>query len=218
MTLTPAGSLIGSLADSLVPLPFLLALALAVLRPRAVMGVRWAALILVVAALWVPLGGVSAALYVKSVLGAPSTTTIVLVADALVRRFSGIGLFGQRDRPALFGGIALVGLIFYSCTLGIVHADPYRLGFRPFALSAAILGLAILAACLRPALAVPLLLAVLSFELHPGPSSNLWNHLIDPAVTLYACGWCCARAIPGFRKRNSEPPPRAPDSSSPESR
>ncbi len=175
--------------EKLAPLPFLVPVALAVFRPGRRLDYRWGGVIASLVLLWINFGRISTAGFVWSVLGFPSVTTTFLVFDASLRCFDGKGLLSESERKALLLSTAVVGFVLYSATLGFLSADPYRLGFQPRLLLALLLFVTLAAIAVRPMLALPLVLAVGAFHLRVGPSSNLWDYLIDPPLVAFALGW-----------------------------
>jgi len=185
-----------------------LAMILAVLRverfsrPR----VRIAIALAAVLALSVPLGDLSAAAYVRSVIGDPSVSTLFLAGSACVARLSGRVLIGRRDRRALFWLLAGAAAFLYPFALGLTWFDPYALGYAslPFVTALLLIALAAWRAGLN---AVVLIVLVAAFAYLGGlyESRNLWDYLLDPL----GCGYALVRLAGLLRQ---EPTPGAPAS------
>jgi len=185
-----------------------LAMILAVLRverfshPR----VRIAIALAAVLALSVPLGDLSAAAYVRSVIGDPSVSTLFLAGSACVARLSGRVLIGRRDRRALFWLLAGAAAFLYPFALGLTWFDPYALGYGslPFVTALLLIALAAWRAGLN---AVVLIVLVAAFAYLGGlyESRNLWDYLLDPL----GCGYALVRLAGLLRQ---EPTPGAPAS------
>lgn len=143
-----------------------------------------------------PLGGLSAAEYVRGVTGDLSITTLVLLGFALhTNFFTAPDYFGGEKKSMLSNAnsvlllIVIGALALYPFALGIGMVDPYRLGFGDHGFIAGLLVLALLAwllQCTRIALCVSL--AVLAWSVGWYESNNLWDYLIDPWVSIYAMG------------------------------
>jgi len=133
----------------------------------------------------VPLGGLPLAGHLRGLFGDPSVTTLQLLLLALFSRSPASFARGWRA-PLLIG---LAGLGFYALALGgaplLGIEDPYRLGYQPQLLVAALT---------VPALYLwgrdqPLWLGLFAVDLlvfaadwHSSP--NFWDLLIDPQLTV----------------------------------
>lgn len=154
---------------------------------------------------FIPFGGLSAAEFVRGILGDLSITSLVLLALFLVlpRPHSGgstnIGaetLLYRRanlrpSRPPAKGRllvlIVIAALALYPFALGASTFDPYRLGFGNLWFIAGLL-VVVSAAWIRQytLIALSISLAVLAWSVGWYESNNLWNYLIDPWVSVYA--------------------------------
>ena len=139
-----------------------------------------------------PLGGLPLAGYVRGVTGDLSVTTLVLLAVGF------LGGVEPKERRALSVFVVLGALFLYPMALGLGSFDPYRLGFVPSGLLAALFVVAVLA-WLRQfhVLLLCILVAVSSHALELMESWNLWDYLVDP--------WLVAASIYDLRslRRNS---------------
>ena len=172
--------------------------ALCVLLATRLSGVRLAlAFGAVAVAMLVPLGALPIAAYVRGVIGDLSVVTLALLVRAVLARLFGWGPLEERTRLALQGWIALAALAVYPMALGFGPFDPYRLGYGSPWLVGALCFVA-LAAWLRrmPLVALGIALAVLAWAAGWYESNNLWDYLLDPAVSIYAL---CALALRGAR-------------------
>jgi hypothetical protein len=164
----------------------LLALPAVARLPRA-----WLATLLGAAAALalLPLGTLSAAGHVRGVIGDLSVTTTVLLLRALGRPFAGGGRAEDGGRLALQGLLALLSLVLYPLALGLGSSDPYRLGYGSPWLLTGLLLLALLFWLSRLDLpSLCLALAALGYACGWLESSNLWDYLLDPLVSIYAWG------------------------------
>lgn len=141
----------------------------------------------VAVAMLVPLGALPIAAYVRGAIGDLSVLTLALLLRAVLARLSGWEPIEERTRLALQSFIALAALVLYPMALGFGPFDPYRLGYgNPWLVGA--LCLVALAAWFRrmPLVALCIALAVLTWAVGWYESSNLWDYLLDPAVSIYA--------------------------------
>jgi hypothetical protein len=148
---------------------------------------RIALLLALLAASFIPLGGLSLAAYLRSHIDDLAITSMVFMAWGCLRR---LGLLpperqGQTSVLILFAALALV---LYPATLGLSDLDPYRRGYspRPLLLFVALMTLGLF--YLRHYLAVVMLTcATLAFLVGIKPSHNYWDYLVDPLLGLYCC-------------------------------
>jgi len=133
-----------------------------------------------------PLGGLTPAGYVRGVLGDLSLTTTVLLLRALGRPFFGWGPIDPRSRLALQGVVAGGGLALYPFALGLGPVDPYRLGYATPWFVGLVLLLALAAWLQRlPLVSLCLAGAVLAYALGGHESTNLWDYVLDPLVSIW---------------------------------
>ncbi len=168
------------LAAVVLPLPGVARL------PRTRLALLLGAVVLL--ALW-PLGTLSAAGYVRGVIGDLSLTSTILLLRALARPFAGWGPADARSRLALQGLLASLSLVLYPLALGLGSSDPYRLGYASPWL---VLGLLLLALAFWQGglylVSLCLALSALGYACGWLESNNLWDYLLDPLVSIYACG------------------------------
>jgi hypothetical protein len=124
-------------------------------------------------------------------IGTPSVTLILLVADLVARRF-GRPLFPDSDRRLLLGGVCIASIALYPSALQLFPIDIYRAGFHPVTpIVVAVLG--VIMAGRHPRLAVFILLTLIAFDFHLLGATNLWEYFIDPLLGLIAIGWAVVR-------------------------
>ena len=148
---------------------------------------RIALLLALLAASFVPLGGLSLAAYLRSHIDDLAITSLVFMAWGCLRRLGVLppARQGQTSVLILFAALALV---LYPATLGLSDLDPYRRGYspRPLLLLVALITLGLF--YLRHYLAVVMLAsATLAFIVGLKPSHNYWDYLVDPLLGLYCC-------------------------------
>lgn len=112
------------------------------------------------------------------VFGTPSLTLLLLAVLQLA------------GRPALLGELPARGLLafalpFYATALGLGAFDPYTLGYRPWALLAALTPLGIVLWWKRQD--IWLLILIIDLAAYAGGLfANLWDALLDPLLALLA--------------------------------
>jgi hypothetical protein len=148
---------------------------------------RYAVMLAAALAVFVPLGGLSVAAYVRGVTGDLSMSTLVLAGAACFAQLTGRTLVGQRDRRALFRLLALAALFLYPFALGWTPFDPYALGFGSVAFVTALMLVTLAAWHARLDLVVLIVVAAaLAYLAGACESRNLWDYLVDPLACIYA--------------------------------
>ncbi|KII27278.1 membrane protein [Pseudomonas fluorescens] len=150
-------------------------------------GWRIALLLALLAISFLPLGGLSLAVYLRSHIDDLAITSLVFMGWGCLRRLGMLppAQHGQTRVLILFAAMALV---LYPATMGLSDLDPYRLGYspRPLLIFVALLTFGLF--YLRNYLAVVMLAgATLAFVLGTKPSHNYWDYLVDPLLGLYCC-------------------------------
>ncbi|MGV6394356.1 hypothetical protein ACTUVN_004129 [Pseudomonas caspiana] len=139
------------------------------------------------AASFLPVGGLSLAAHLRSYIDDLALTTLVLMAWGCLRRLSILAPAPQ-DKTWVLVIFAVLALALYPATLGLSDLDPYRFGYSPRPM---LIGIALLTLGLfyrRNGLGVAMLAgATLAFTLGIKPSQNYWDYLIDPLLGLYCC-------------------------------
>lgn len=163
-------------------------------------GRRWRLIGLMGAAVaWVPLGGIPLAGYLRGVVGDLSVTTMLLLGAALLGRVSGWRVLDGPERAALWGWSVAAGLALYPLTLIPTSWDPYELGFRPRMLLLVVAAVTIGLWRRRRGGALVLAAGVAAYDLRILESTNLWDYLVDPGLTVWALGALAARSATGRR-------------------
>ena len=137
----------------------------------------------------IPFGGLQLAAYVRGIIGDLSITSLILLVISILRP-----LFCWRRAdmtpilvlPVL---IALAAVVLYPMALGLGLLDPYRWGYGNPWFMGMLLVLA-LAACFRQfhTVAFCIALAVFAWSVGWYESTNLWDYLLDPWVSVYMTG------------------------------
>lgn len=138
------------------------------------------------AASFIPLHGLSLAVYLRSHIDDLAITTLVLMAWGCLRRLDVLPPAPGRTSVLIL--FAMLALVLYPATLGLSDLDPYRFGYspRPMLVIFALLTLGLFYR--RNMLAVAMLAgATLAFIAGLKPSQNYWDYLIDPLLGLYCC-------------------------------
>lgn len=134
-----------------------------------------------------PIGALPLAAYVRSCSGDLSITTNVLLVMAIFPHLSGRRPVDGKQKFAINGLIAVTALVFYPLALGFGPFDPYRLGYgSPWFLT----GLLMLALCFWAVrfyrISICIALSVATHAMAWYESTNLWDYLLDPLVSIYA--------------------------------
>jgi hypothetical protein len=154
---------------------------------------RIAAMLAAGLAVFVPIGELSVAGYVRGVTGDLSMITLVLAGAACMAQLTGRALIGPRDRRALLWIVAAGAVFLYPFALGWTHFDPYALGFGSVGFVTTLLLLTLTAWYARLNLIVLVVIAAVPAYLGGAyESRNLWDYLIDPLVSVYALAWLLA--------------------------
>jgi hypothetical protein len=135
----------------------------------------------------IPFSALPAAAYVRGMVGDLSITTIVLMLIALLRPHCVV--VADRQLRHVYIVLAVAAVCLYPLALGAGMYNPYHLGYSNMLFIATVLLFAIAALLIRENLvALCLTLATLAWSLGWYESTNLWDYLIDPLVTVYAIG------------------------------
>jgi len=133
-----------------------------------------------------PFGELPLAGYLRGVTGDLSITTMVLLWHVLLKT-SKLFVIDVQQRNELMMTVAGVALIFYPFALGISLEDPYRTGYGNPLLIVTLLVVALVATFRKSTLiALCTTLAVLAWSIGWYESTNLWDYLIDPFISIYA--------------------------------
>jgi putative effector of murein hydrolase len=126
---------------------------------------------------------IDALLRVRGLLGTPSITLVVLLADLLLHR----RLFTTPERRALLAAVAVVSVVLYGSALGYLPFDVYRAGFSIWA-PVVLATLAIVVARRSFAIACTLAAVLIAFAIPLYASLNLFDYAVDPILGLIAIG------------------------------
>jgi len=134
-----------------------------------------------------PIGTLPLSASARGGFGDLSVTTNVLLAIGIFSHLSGRRLVDPGQEIAICRLIAVTALVFYPLALGFGPFDPYRLGYgSPWFLT----GLLVLAlgawAGRFHLVSICIALAVMAHAAGWNESTNLWDYLLDPLVSIYA--------------------------------
>jgi len=149
-----------------------------------------AALLLALAASFLPLGGMDLSGLLYAFVGQLSVTSLMLLGGLVLGRLSGCDGVPAAERTFVLGSAAVAGLILYPNALGLGRFDLYALGYGGLVLPsvAAALALAAWIAGHRAA-ALTVVVGLWAWVLGAGESHNLWDYLIDAWLAAGAIGW-----------------------------
>lgn len=151
-------------------------------------GVRWTILLLCVGGSLSPIGGLAITGYVRGVCGDLSVVTQILLGCIVIHHAGGHRLLDAQDRQALFMTIAPAGLVLYATAGRYWQFDAYVWGFDGTAIVLILLPVSLWLWRRRPRAGLVLLAGIVAWNLGLLESTNLWDYLMDPWVTLVAWG------------------------------
>jgi len=154
---------------------------------RLSLRVRIAAMLAASIVVFVPVGELSVAGYVRGATGDVSIATLILAGAACMAQLTGRALIGPGDRRALLWVVAAGAVFLYPFALGLTHFDPYALGYGSVGFVTTLLLLTLTAWYASLNLIVLVVIAAtLAYLGGAYESRNLWDYLIDPLVSVYA--------------------------------
>jgi hypothetical protein len=133
--------------------------------------------------------GFGAREYLGGFIGDLSITTQILLAGAIVKQVLRVDILDARERSSVLAAAAVAGLVLYPLSSGVSGVDLYSLGFHSFGLMFGLALAAVISWYFRPGVAAIIPLGVIAFNLRLLSSTNVWDYLLDPALTLFAWGW-----------------------------
>jgi hypothetical protein len=138
------------------------------------------------AVMLLPLEGLPLAAYVRGMIGDLSITSLLLLGMVAARR-CGLMQVDATASPVVWVLLALAACVLYPLALGLTPVDPYRWGYGEPAFLLALLVIAVAGNLVhQPLVASAIALAVLAWTGGWYESSNLWDYLIDPLLSIYA--------------------------------
>ena len=148
---------------------------------------RYAVMLAIAFAVFIPIGDFSVVAYVRGVIGDLSMTTLVLAGAACIAQLTGRTLIEQRERRAVCWLLTVAAVFLYPFALGWTPFDPYSLGYGSIVFLTALLCVTLAAWWARLNLIVLIVIAAaLAYPLGAYESRSLWDYLIDPLVSVYA--------------------------------
>jgi hypothetical protein len=142
----------------------------------------------------------------RGLFGGLSVTTVIFLLVLVLQNGREISLFARQEARWLPPLIAIVALLFYPAALGLGALDPYEWGHdEALVLPLTVGALALLAWLGRWRVsALALVLALAFWRLRVLESTNLWDYLLDPLLTLAVLGLLVARGLRWmWRKRSA---------------
>jgi hypothetical protein len=142
----------------------------------------------------VPASELSLAGALRSLTGDLSITTLILLVAGILSLLLDRKLVRSSDLQGVMLFASGGGLVFYPLALGLSSGDPYTLGYGSPILLLGLLCLSLGAVAYeRSLLALCTTGAVAAFTFGIYDSTNLWDYLLDPLLTVYALGWLVVR-------------------------
>lgn len=151
--------------------------------------VRWTALGISAVIGFFKIGDLRLIAYPGGVLGDLSITTQILLMSVIAKQVLRVDILSARDRSSLLFSVAAGGLVLYPLSSGLTMLDVYSLGFESTALLIGLAVLAVMGWYLRPGTAIVIPVSVIAFNFGWLTSTNVWDYLLDPMLTLFAWGW-----------------------------
>jgi len=150
----------------------------------------------------VPLGGVSGLTFLYSVIGPLSLASLVGCAVYIGPALEVTPAPLRRSVLLAVVLVAMLGLVLYPASLGLLPWDPYRLGFHGLWLPVALIIIAAIGAAMN-AVVVPLWIAAAAaaWQVSLFASKNLWDYVIDPVVWIASLVFLVVAAIRRTKRR-----------------
>lgn len=134
-----------------------------------------------------PIGMLPLAAFVRGFSGDLSITTNVFLVLAIFSHLADRRPVDGKQKFAMNALIVVTALVLYPMALGVGSFDPYRLGYGSTGFLAGLLLLALGAWAVRfHLISICIALSVLAHALALYESTNLWDYLLDPLVSIYA--------------------------------
>lgn len=175
---------------------------------------RWIAVIGLVL-LWCPIGPLRLPVvaYVRGISSDLSITLVLLACVGLGQRLFDGPAIVKNERLALSGVVVAAAVFLYPMALGLGDWDSYRLGWGEPAMLAA-LGVVSFWFLRRGWLVLPaaVALALLAWVAGVFESTNLWDYLLDPwlsVAAIYQCGIAAWQKL-ALRLKRPAPEPGRP--------
>jgi hypothetical protein len=144
---------------------------------------------------FVPIGGLPVGRWLLGVTGPFSVPLVAVLLDQAAAVVRGRPFFDAPAKWAAIGFALACGLVVYPAALGLGRVDPYVWGWASpgVSLGAAVLGGGLLLAGNRFGWA--LLAAGVLWQLGGLESTNGWDYLVDPIVTVVAASAAAGAAL-----------------------
>ncbi|MBW1901977.1 MAG: hypothetical protein JRJ20_10105 [Deltaproteobacteria bacterium] len=139
---------------------------------------------------FMPINGLPVAGYIRGLLGDLSITTLILLFTASMFALLDRNFYTPRSFFLFMLLVLTVGLFLYPFSLGFTDFDPYALGYSSKTFLAFFFALALTAWYFNLYFVVVIIvLDVSAYLMGIYESSNIWDYLIDPVLTLFAFFW-----------------------------
>ncbi len=126
-------------------------------------------------------------IYLRGFTGDFSVAMLLLSASSIGSIVVQKDLIAPHDKKLFYLMITLMSLILYPLSLGWGSVDTYQLGYSFWPVEWILVALGLLAFSLRsPFTVIWMATALISYQLSLFESRNLWDHLIDPIVSVIA--------------------------------
>jgi hypothetical protein len=151
----------------------------------------------------VPVGTVSGLTFLYSVVGPLSLATIVGCAVYIGSHLRLVPALARHDLLYMAVVVAVLGLVLYPASMGLLRWEPYRMGFHGIWLPTALIVIAAAAAAMR-SIIVPLWIAAsaAAWQSSLFDSTNLWDYVIDPVVWIASLVFLAVAAVRRIKHRS----------------
>ena len=160
--------------------------------------------VLFFALLWIPVGtaNIPVVAYVRGITADLSITLISLAIWRMAHLARSWRAMPKREEQVVMTGVALAALVLYPSALGWGDWDTYRPGWGSWGMLLTLL--LISGACWVNGLrVVPALvaLALLAWSFGLMESTNLWDYLLDPWLSIYALCFVFIKCVQAVFRR-----------------
>jgi hypothetical protein len=155
-----------------------------------------AGIVVVAAALCIPISVRSLFEWLVSTVERPSFPGFVLLAALSVSAVTGWHIEASSEFRFATAVLAIAGLVLYPSATGYIDFDTYTFGYSGYVLPtavAAIIAYTLFRGYLITAFALNV--AIAAFLLHLGVSRNLWDYVMDTIACILGCGTWIALAV-----------------------
>ncbi len=146
-------------------------------------GPRWLPLIGLAMAI-IPVYGIPIGRWMHGVTGGFSIPLFAVMFNTLWSQMAGRHLLSQSNRMAMCVAGAVIGVTLYPLAIGVGPFDPYVLGWSSITLSSVFVIITCALLWNENAIGYVLLFSALAWQVGLLESTNTWDYVIDPVLSL----------------------------------